>query len=68
MSYYVMKLYGLVCDVCEFSEDYVPEVDEPRKLAATRADFAERGWKRVGARDICPNLDAEHEAARSSRD
>ncbi|MFF3867369.1 hypothetical protein [Micromonospora sp. NPDC001898] len=54
MSHYVMKLYGLVCDLCEISEEHVPPVDEPRKLADTRAEFAKRGWTRRNAQDCCP--------------
>ena len=60
-----MKLYGLVCDVCDNSEEHVPAVDEPRKLADTRAEFAKRDWTRVAGRDVCPKRDAEHAAART---
>lgn len=64
MSHYVMKLYGLVCDVCEALEEHVPAVDEPRKLADTRAELAKRGWIYVAGKDVCPKRDAEHEAVR----
>lgn len=67
MSHYVMKLYGLVCDVCEGSEEHVPPVDEPRKLADTRAELAKRGWTRAAGSDICGKRDAQHDAARSHR-
>ncbi len=65
MSHYVMKLYGLVCDVCEFSEEHVPLVDAPRKLAETRAEFAKRGWTHVVGKDVCAKRDAAHEAAKA---
>ncbi|MER7331803.1 MULTISPECIES: hypothetical protein [unclassified Micromonospora] len=64
MSHYVIKLYGLVCDVCDYSEEHVPQVDERRKLADTRAEFAKRGWARVAGKDVCSRRDANHEEAR----
>lgn len=68
MGYYVMKLYGLICNVCDASEEHVPPVDEPRKLADTRAALATGGWTYVAGRDVCGKRDADHEAARSIRD
>ncbi|MGC5019032.1 hypothetical protein [Micromonospora sp. DT47] len=68
MSYYVMKLYGLICNVCEASEEHVPRADEPRKLADTRAELAKWGWTYVAGLDVCGKRDAEHQAVRSSRD
>lgn len=65
MSHYVMKLYGLVCDVCEFSEEHVPLIDQPRKLVETRAELAKRGWTHVAGKDVCPKPDAAHDEARS---
>ncbi|MEU1761144.1 hypothetical protein [Micromonospora sp. NPDC005652] len=64
MSHYVVKLYGLVCDVCGYEEEHVPLIDDARKLAATRAYFAERGWKHVNGKDVCATRDADHEEAR----
>jgi hypothetical protein len=55
MSYYVVKVYGLVCDNCEASEEYVPDRDAPDKLAATRRALAAgpTKWTYKDGKDLC---------------
>ncbi len=65
MSYYVMKLYGLVCDVCEASVETVPPPNEPNKLAWSRRTLARSpdNFRYVNGKDICPKVDSAHEEA-----
>lgn len=59
MSYYIVKVYGLVCDTdgCETTEEAVPPVDAPDKLAATRRELRDApasGWTYKDGKDRCP--------------
>jgi hypothetical protein len=61
MSYYIVKVYGLVCDNCEFSEEAVPRVDTRGKLAEARRILREdpaSGWTFTGGKDLCPKCRA----------
>ena len=56
MSYYIVKVYGLVCDVCDVAtEENVPKIDEPHKLAATRRRLSgsPSGWVYRDGKDVC---------------
>jgi hypothetical protein len=55
VSYYVVKVYGLVCDNCEASEEHVPAIDEPNKLAATRRELSKppSSWSYQDGKDLC---------------
>ncbi|HLL69107.1 MAG TPA: hypothetical protein VK453_25830 [Micromonosporaceae bacterium] len=58
MSYYVVKVYGLVCDNCNASQEHVPRIDQPRKLAETRGALASgpdprSRWIRRNGQDLC---------------
>lgn len=57
MSYYIVKVYGIYCDVarCSASEEYVPHIDEPNKLRETRAAISKQGWTFVDGKDCCPD-------------
>lgn len=57
MTYYVVKVYGLVCDLCEHSEEFIPTSGDPQPLAATRRYFRKRGWRHAAGRDICPKTE-----------
>lgn len=67
MGYYIVKVYGLVCDICKASEECVPPSDASNKLNATRNMLAEPPgrWRYVNRRDICPKSDGRHIAARA---
>ena len=64
MSYYIVKVYGLVCDVagCDGSEECIPLIDEPNKLAAARRELANppSSWRHINGRDVCPKDDQAH--------
>lgn len=68
MSHYVVKVYGLVCDVCERDEETVPAIDEPNKLAAARRQLSRPpgNWRYVNGKDICGKSDGRHIAARAA--
>jgi hypothetical protein len=55
VSYYVVKVYGLVCDDCEASAETVPEVDAHDKLAAARRQLSEPpdNWTYRDGKDRC---------------
>lgn len=55
MGYYVVTVYGLICDECEATEDSAPYSDEPHKLAAARRELSKppSNWTRRDGRDLC---------------
>lgn len=62
MSYYTIKVYGLVCDNCEDTEEYVPKSEERNKLAASRRALHEipaSGWTYRDGKDLCKKCSAE---------
>jgi hypothetical protein len=67
MSYYIVKVYGLVCDNCEASEEHVPNVDDPGKLVATRRALSKppSNWTRRDGQDLCGKCSAVSRERRS---
>ena len=60
MSYYVMKVYGLICDACGTETEHVPKKDNARKLAESRAAVAAlEGWTHADGEDFCELCSAE---------
>jgi hypothetical protein len=56
MSYYVVKVYGLICDDCETSIEAVPLIDARNKLAEVRKQLAgpPDRWTYRDGKDRCP--------------
>lgn len=57
MAYYVVKVYGLICDGdgCKESIECMPPIDARDKLAAARRELALEpdGWTYRDGRDLC---------------
>ena len=60
MSYYVVKIYGLVCDNCEASVEHIPFIDDRDKLAATRSALSKPpdNWTYRNGGDLCEKCSA----------
>lgn len=56
MSYYVVKVYGLICEDCDASIEAVPLIDTHHKLAEVRKQLAgpPNGWTYRDGKDRCP--------------
>jgi hypothetical protein len=58
MSYYVVKVYGLDCDVegCGETIEAIPLIDSPRKLDEVRRQLAQPpdSWTYRDGKDLCP--------------
>ncbi len=59
MGYYVVKVYGLICDGgdgCEASVEAVPLIDSRNKLAEVRKQLAlpPDRWTHRKGKDYCP--------------
>jgi hypothetical protein len=63
VSYYVVKVYGLVCNNCEASEEAVPAIDARDKLAAARRELSKppSNWTHRDGKDYCGKCSQEVE-------